>query len=359
MIFTSDNVMGASDKVLRALLAANAGAMPSYGNDALTKRVEAQISEIFETPCTVFLVATGTAANALAISAMVPPYGALLCHQESHAIDDECGAPEFFMSGGKLVGISGAGAKLSAAAISAHLADEPGGTNHPPFRGLSFSQATECGMVHRLDEIRAIAETAHAAGMKVHMDGARFANALLTLGCSPAEMTWKAGVDVLSFGGTKNGCLMAEAVVFFDAALAVDFQYRRKRSGQTVSKGRILSAQFDAYLEGGHWLDLARHANAMAASLSSGLAAVPGIRLAWPSEANEVFVILPKSMAAALKTAGGQFYEWTALSLASGDRVGDEETLIRLVCSFATEPAEVEKFVSVARSSAVQTKKLT
>ena len=354
MIFTSDNVMGASDKVLQALLVANSGAMPSYGNDALTKRVEQRIAEIFERDCAVFLVATGTAANALAISAMVPPFGALLCHEESHAIDDECGAPEFFMGGGKLVGIPGVGAKLSAEAITSHLANEPGGTNHPPFRGLSFSQATECGMVHQLDEIRAITETAHAAGMKVHMDGARFANALLTLGCTPAQMTWQAGVDVLSFGGTKNGCLMAEAVVFFDPALAVDFQYRRKRAGQTVSKGRLLSAQFDAYLEGGHWLELARHANAMARALSSGLAQVPGVRLAWPSEANEVFVILPHSMAEALKVAGGQFYEWTAVSLAPGPGRGAGEMLIRLVCSFATHSADVETFVGVARSNAVQ-----
>lgn len=354
MIFTSDNVVGASPKVLEALVKANGGALPSYGNDPITKRVEAAISEIFERPVTTFLVATGTAANALAISAMVPPYAALMCHEESHAIDDECGAPEMFMGGGKLVGIPGVGARVSAQAIRDHLANEPGGTNHPPFRGLSFSQASECGMVHRPAEIAEIAEVAHAAGMKVHMDGARFANALLTLGCSPAEMTWKAGVDCLSFGGTKNGCLMAEAVVFFDSALAADFQYRRKRAGQTVSKGRLLSSQFEAYLEGGHWLDLAARANGAATRLSQGLAALPGVRLAWPTEANEVFVILGQPMIAALRAAGGQFYEWTGKSLPQGTTLGAGEDVVRLVCSFVTTDEEVDRFVATARSIAVQ-----
>jgi threonine aldolase len=354
MIFTSDNVVGASPRVIEALVAANAGAMPSYGADPLTRRVEAQLNAIFEREVETFLVATGTAANALAIASMVPPHGALLCHQESHAIDDECGAPEFFSAGAKLVGLAGVGAKLTPAAIASHLADEPGGTNHPPFRGLSLSQATECGTVYRPDEIAAIAGVAHEAGMKVHMDGARFANALLTLGCTPAEMTWRAGVDCLSFGGTKNGCLMAEAVVFFDPALARDFKYRRKRAGQTVSKGRLLSAQFDAYLTDHHWLDLARHANRAAQRLSEGLAAVPGIRLAWPTEANEVFVLLPQQTIAALRAAGAQFYEWTARSLTPANRLGADEDVVRLVCSFVTRDSEIDQFVAIVRSNAVQ-----
>lgn len=354
MNFSSDNVTGASEKVLSAILAANDGAVPSYGNDPLTKRVEARFRALFETECSVFLVTTGTAANALAISAMVPPYGALLCHQESHAIDDECGAPEFFAGGAKLVGIAGAGGKLTADAVKAHLAGEPGGTNHPPFRGLSLSQATECGTVYRPDEIAAIAAVAHEAGMAVHMDGARFANALMTLGCAPAEMTWKAGVDVLSFGGTKNGCLMAEAVVFFNPALARDFQYRRKRAAQTVSKARLLAAQFDAYLEAGHWFDLARHANATAGRLSAGLAAIPGVRLAWPTEANEVFAILPETQAAGIRTAGAQFYDWTDVSLAPDNALRPGEIVVRLVTSFATKPAEIDAFLAAARSNAVQ-----
>lgn len=356
MFFTSDNIMGASPKVLDAIVGANAGPLPSYGNDPIMKRVEARFNAVFERDCSVFLVATGTAANALAISSMVPPFGALMCHRESHAIDDECGAPEFFGAGCKLVGIPGVGAKISAEAIRAHLADEPGGTNHPPFRGLSLSQATECGMVHSVAEISEIAQVAHEAGMAVHMDGARFANALLTLGCTPADMTWRAGVDVLSFGGTKNGCLMAEAVVFFNPALAADFAFRRKRAGQTVSKGRLLSAQFEAYFEDDHWLQLAGHANAMAARLSAGLASVSGVRLAWPTQANEVFAIVPEALATALKAGGAHFYEWTDVSVAPDNRVKASERVIRLVASFATQSAEVDALIALARSNAIQAK---
>lgn len=356
MNFTSDNIWGASQKVLDALAAVNAGPLPSYGADPVTKRVEARIAALFERDCAVHLVTTGTAANALALSAMAPPYGAVLCHEESHVIDDECGAPEFFMGGGKLVGIAGIGARLSAAAVTAHLANEPGGTNHPPFRGLTFSQATECGTVHTLDDIRALAAVAHANGMAVHMDGARFANALLTLGSTPAEMTWKAGVDILSFGGTKNGCLMAEAVVIFNEELARDFAFRRKRAGQTVSKHRLLSAQFEAYLDADHWLDLASHANAMARRLGEGLARIPGVRLAWPVEANEVFAILRADHAAALKASGAAFYEWTDRSLAPDNRLAPGEIVARLVCAFATSPEMVTQFLAAAHSSAIQAK---
>lgn len=356
MNFASDNIMGASQKVLDALSAANAGAFASYGGDPITKRVEQTFRDLFETDCNTFLVTTGTAANALAISAMTPPYAACLTHEESHAIDDECAAPEFFGGGCKLFGVPGPGAKLGADAIDRFVENEPGGTNHPPLRGLSLSQATECGMVHTLAEIAGVAEAARRHGMHVHMDGARFANALVTLGCTPAEMTWKAGVDCLSFGGTKNGCLMAEAVVFFKPELARDFIYRRKRAGQTVSKGRLLAAQFEAYFDGGHWLALARHANAMAKRLSDGLAAIPGLRRAWPTEANEVFLILPRTQAEAMKQAGAHFYEWTDKSLLPGDRLAASETLIRLICSFATPAEQVAQFVDLARSTAIQAK---
>lgn len=356
MNFASDNIMGASQKVLDAIAAANSGALASYGGDPITKRLEQTFRDLFETECSTFLVTTGTAANALAISAMTPPYAACLTHEEAHAIDDECGAPEFFGSGCKLVGVPGAGAKLTAAAIHHCVDNEPGGTNHPPLRGLSLSQATECGMVHTLDEIRAVTEAARQHGLHVHMDGARFANALVALGCTPAEMTWKAGVDCLSFGGTKNGCLMAEAVVFFKPDLAHDFIYRRKRAGQTVSKGRLLAAQFEAYFDGDHWLSLARHANAMARALSDGLAAIPGLRRAWPTEANEVFIILPRAQADAMRAAGANFYEWTDKSLPAGERVGETETLVRLIASFATSPEQVARLLDLARSTTVQAK---
>lgn len=354
MNFASDNVVGASDKVLQAIVAANTGPLPSYGADPITKRVEQRISEIFERECQSFLVTTGTAANALAIATLAPPHGAVICHEEAHSIDDECGAPEFFMGGGKLIGIPGEGAKLKRKAILDHLANEPGGTRHPPLRGVSISQATESGTIYSLKEIAQIARAAHDNGMKLHMDGARFANAMLTLGCAPAEMTWKAGVDVLSFGGTKNGCLMAEAVIFFDSSLANDFAFKRKRAGQTVSKGRLLAAQFDAYLEGGHWLDLARHANAMADALATGLTAIEGLRLAWPRQANEVFCIMPEALYERLKKEGVVFYDWTAKSLARDNRLKKGEVVTRLICSFATRRKDVDALVKLARSCAAR-----
>lgn len=354
MHFTSDNIVGASPKVLDAIVRANHGPLPSYGADRLTRDVEAAVSALFERDCATFLVTTGTAANALAASAIVPPYAALLCGEEAHVIDDECGAPEFFTGGSKIVGLPMPGGKLTPDAVRAHLDNEPGGTNHPPFRGLSISQASECGTVYTPAEIAGLADVAHAAGMRLHMDGARFFNALVTLGCTAAEMTWKAGVDVLSLGGTKNGCLMAEAVVFFDAGLATDFQYRRKRAGQTLSKHRLIGAQFQALLDGEHWRGLATHANAMARRLSQGLAATEGIRLAWPTEANEVFAIMPSTQADAMRKAGAGFYEWTARSLDPTNRLQPGEAVQRFVCSFATTAQEVEQFITLARSGSIQ-----
>ncbi|HRJ70457.1 MAG TPA: low specificity L-threonine aldolase [Beijerinckiaceae bacterium] len=350
--FASDNVVGASDKVLQAIVSANGGALASYGADTITKRVEHRLNALFERDCQTFLVTTGTAANALAIACLSPPHGAVLCHEEAHSIDDECGAPEFFMGGGKLVGIAGAGAKLTRKAILDHLAAEPGGTRHPPIRGLSISQATECGTVYSLAEIAEVSRAAHDNGMHVHMDGARFANALLHLGCAPAEMTWKAGIDILSFGGTKNGCLMAEAVVFFNPALAEDFAFKRKRAGQTVSKGRLLAAQFDAYLGDDHWLDLARHANAMADRLAGGLTAIPGLRLAWPTDANEVFCIMPEALYESLKARDVVFYDWTDKSLPRDNRLKKGEVVTRLICSFATAQKDVDALLRLARTLA-------
>lgn len=354
MLFTSDNIVGASPKVLEAIVEANAGALPSYGADDATKRLEKKISDFFERPCSVFLVTTGTAANALAASAIVPPYAALICHEEAHIIDDECGAPEFFMGGGKLVGIRGAAAKLTPQLVQDHLDNEPGGYNHPPFRGLSLSQATECGTIYQPDDISAIAGLAHANGMKVHMDGARFFNALATLKCSPAEMTWKAGVDLLSLGGTKNGCLLAEAVVIFDRETAVDFGYRRKRAGQTLSKHRLITAQFEALLKDDHWLALAAHANLMAQKLSNGLATIPSVRIAWPTQANEVFAILPQKLAEALRAAGAGFFEWTDRSLEPNATLRSDERVNRFVCSFASTEEQVGAVLDAARSINVQ-----
>jgi threonine aldolase len=351
MNFVSDNIVGASAPVLEALVRANDGPQAAYGADEITKRVEARFSEIFERDVSVFLVTTGTAANALALATAVPPWGLCVCHREAHVIDDECGAPEFFMHGAKLVGLPGAGAKLAAATVSDYLQSLPKAVKQMPPKALSISQATECGLVYRLDEIAALAAISHEHGMSFHMDGARFANALVALDCTPAEMTWRQGVDILSFGATKNGCLMAEAIVVFDPALAESLNYRRKRAGQIISKGRLIAAQLEGYFANDHWYDNARHANRMARLLSEGLTELPGVRLAWPTEANEVFPIVPRAMDEALRAAGAEYHPWTEGSLPAGQGVGEGEALIRLVVSFATEEAQIRRFLDVARSA--------
>ncbi|WP_112664585.1 threonine aldolase family protein [Microvirga flavescens] len=351
MNFASDNIVGASAPVLEALARANGGAMAAYGGDEITKRVKARFSEIFERDVSVFFVTTGTAANALALASAVPPWGLCVCHRESHIIDDECGAPEFFMHGAKLAGLPGVAAKLDAQAVAAYLQGLPKAVKQMPPKALSISQATECGTLYRLDEIAALGRVCREHGLSFHMDGARFTNALVSLGCTPAEMTWKQGVDILSFGATKNGCLMAEAIVVFDSALAEGLDYRCKRAGQIVSKGRLIAAQFEGYFAGDHWYANARHANGLAQRLAAGLAALPGIRLAWPTEANEVFPILPKAVDQALRAAGVLYHPWTDLSLPATERVGADETLVRFVVSFATEEAQVDKVLDIAKSA--------
>ena len=339
MDFRSDNVAGAAPDILQAVIDANAGTVTSYGADPYSARVEARLSEIFETPVKAFAVATGTACNALALSALTPAYGAVLCHEEAHIHLDECGAPELFTGGAKLVPIPGASGKLTPDGVRAVLEQTLTGDPHrvQP-AALSLTQATEAGTCYRPAEIAALAEIARGRKMKVHMDGARFANAVAHLGVAPAEITWRAGVDVLSFGATKNGALGAEVVVFFDPALAEMFAVRRKRSGQLLSKMRFVSAQLEAYLKGDRWLDLARHANAMATRLAQGLQRLPQAALLHPVEANEIFIRLPQGVLAGLRAAGFSFYDWT--DAAPGT--------IRLVLAFNTDPAHVDAFVATA-----------
>ena len=351
MNFASDNVVGASEKVLAALVNANGGALSPYGEDEISKRVTRRLEEVFECELAVYLVATGTAANALSLAALTPPWGLVLCHAEAHIAEDECGAPEFFTGGAKLERLNGVGGKLTAAELDAALTRMPARPpHHMPPAAVSLSQATEAGTIYRTDEITAIATVAHGRGMAVHMDGARFANALVRLGVTPAEMTWKQGVDILSFGATKNGCLMAEAVVVFRPDLAEALEHRTKRAGQIISKGRFISAQLEGYFAGDHWLDNARHANRMARLLAEGLTRLPGIRLAWPAEANEVFPILPQTAADALRAAGAAFMGWTEASLPEGEKVGPDEALIRLVVSYATPEEEVRRFLDTAHA---------
>jgi threonine aldolase len=353
MKFASDNGAGVAPEIVEAILASSRVNAPAYGADQYTARAQAKLSEIFEREVASCFVPTGTGANALALAALVKPWEAIFCHEEAHIHDDECGAPEFFTGGAKLVGIPGEGGKITPEGLSATLERFPRGLVKASQPGaLSLSQATEAGTIYDLDEIRALAGIARRAGVRVHMDGARFANALVSLGATPADLTWRVGVDALSFGATKNGALACEAVIFFDATLAAEFAYQRKRAGQTLSKGRFLGAQMEAYLNGDLWLRLAGRANRAARDLSERLCAVPGVRLAWPTQANEAFVLAHHEIVAAWRVAGAGFYEWSTRSLAPDRVPRDGETLVRLVASFETTPAEIERLVAVAAEAA-------
>ena len=346
MDFASDNVAGAAPEILDAIVDSARSRAPAYGSDNWSKRAEAKLSEIFEAPVAAFLVATGTGANALALGALTPPWGAIFCHEEAHVIDDECGAPEMFSAGAKLVGVPGYGSKLTVQSVEETLQRYPTGqikTVQPAL--ISISQATEAGLVYSVREVADLGALAKQRGLALHMDGARFANALVRSGATPAEMTWKAGVDALSFGATKNGAVACEAVVFFDPERAKTFGFQRKRGGHLLSKGRFLGAQMEAYLNGGLWLRLAAQANASAAKLAAGLATTPNFRLAFPCQANEVFAIGPALKFEAARKAGARFYDWTTRALGVGERLVEGEALVRLVCSFETRDEEVEKFL--------------
>ena len=339
MNFSSDNVAGIAPEILAALAAANAGTEQSYGADAVSARVERRLAEIFEHEVAVFPVATGTAANALALATLVPPWGVVYCHEEAHVAVDECGAPEFYAAGARIAGIAAPHGKIGAAHLAALLPGGQGVVHHMPPAAISLTQASEAGTVYRAHEIAAIAELARRHGLGLHVDGARFANALVHLGCAAADITWRAGIDVLSFGATKNGAAAAEAVIFFDPAKAADFAFRRKRGGHLFSKMRFLSAQLDAYLENDLWLRNARHANAMATRLANGLQQIPGVHLRHPVEANELFVEMPNTLIETLFARGFQFYRWD----------GPDSNCVRLVTAFNTAADDVDVFLTTAR----------
>lgn len=344
MNFASDNWTGAAPEIMDALARANDGAVPSYGGDDLTARVEARFAEVFETDCKVFLVATGGAANGLALSVMTPPYGMILCHEESHIQMDECAGPEFFTGGAKLLPIAGLAGKLTVRSVEKTLAGFPYRPPHgAPASVLSLTQGTECGTVYSAGELKALCNAAHDADLTVHMDGARFANAAAATGATPAELSWKAGVDVLCFGGTKNGCLAAEAVIFFDPAMARDFEFRRKRAGHLWSKMRFIAAQFNAYLNDDLWLRLAGRANEMAATLSDGLAAIDGVEVAYPTQINEVFPVFPDGIAEKLRAEGAAFYPWVT----PGDPAGGK--MQRLITSFKTTQNDIDDLLNATR----------
>lgn len=346
MNFRSDNEAGAHPRIIEAVSRAfSSGPTPSYGADEWTRRVEGRLRDLFDKPDLVaFPVTTGTAANSLALACCTPPWGAIFCHPQAHIAAEETNAPEFFTSGARLFRVDGPAGKIDLQKLTEALAQPVYGVVHfPQPAAVSITQATECGTVYGPEEIAAIATATHRHGLKLHMDGARFANALSFVGCSPAELTWKAGVDVLSFGATKNGAMAAEAVVFFDPGLAREFEYRRKRGGHLLSKQRLLSAQFDAYLADGLWLDNARHANAMARRLVAGLTGLKGTQLLYPVEANEIFVILPTRIHDALQSGGAKYHPWPS------DRPG--ERAYRLVTAFDTDVADVDRFLSIAKAA--------
>jgi threonine aldolase len=353
MNFASDNAAGIAPEIVASIARANEGKVLSYGRDPWTARVEQRLSELFECEVAVFLVATGTAANALALAHLTPPWGAVLCHEDSHIATDECGAPEFFGGGIKLVSLGGEGGKIAPATLARALDGQWGGPHHVTPSVLSLSQATEAGTIYRVHELRALADIAHARGLAVHVDGARLGNALTRMNASPAEATWKAGVDVLSFGATKGGALAAEAVVFFDAAVAKNMPDRRKRAGHLLSKHRFIAAQMEAYCHNGLWLALAGNANAMADRLAGGLTAL-GIRPVWPVEANEVFVALPERADARLKSEGAIYYAWhmSPKCGSTSERAQPGSTvLVRLVTSFATTIGEIDLFLAIAAAA--------
>lgn len=340
MDFASDNTSGAAPEVLAALVAANEGHAPSYGADALTQRAAGRIREVFEAPeAAVHLVATGTAANALSLALCCPPWATVFCHARAHIVEDECGAPEFFTGGSRLAPIEGEHGKITPVAL-AHALDtaQPNGVHGMARGALSLSNVTESGTVYSAPEVAALATEARRFGLPVHMDGARLANALVATGASAAGMTWRAGVDVLSLGGTKNGCLGVEAVVVFDPARSWEFELRRKRAGHLVSKHRFLGAQMDAWLADGLWLRLAERANRAAGRLTAGLSRLPGVTLAHPADANMVFPRWPGGTTDRLHAAGAHFYPWEIPGKGEG---------ARLVTGWDAKDDDIDRFLAL------------
>ncbi|SEQ68987.1 threonine aldolase family protein [Thalassovita taeanensis] len=347
MFFTSDNGGPVHPQIMQALSDANSGFASGYGADAQMDAVRAQLREIFEAPeAAIYLVTTGTAANSLALATLCQPWQTVFCSPVAHIHEDECNAPEFYSGGAKLT-LVGEGDKMTAAALRGAILDEETRGVHGPQRGpVSITQVTEKGRIYTLAEIEALTTVAKEFDLPVHLDGARFANALVALNCSPADMTWKAGVDAVSFGGTKNGCMGVEAVIFFDPKHAWEFELRRKRGAHLLSKHRYLSAQMLGYLDNDLWLTTARQANATCARLADGLRQVPDATFLVDPQANIIFATLPRAVHQRLFDAGAYYY------LMSGTLEGDdphEPLTARFVCDWSTQAETVDQFLSVAR----------
>lgn len=331
--FASDNYAGICPEVWQSMEEANKGFASSYGDDPWTERACERIREVFETDCEVFFVFNGTAANSLALASLCHSYNSIICHESAHVETDECGATEFFSNGTKILLADGENGKISLDSIT-HIVQKRSDIHYPKPKAISITQSTELGTVYTPDEIRAIGELSKKLDLKLHMDGARFANAVAALDVAPKEITWKAGVDVLCFGGTKNGMAISEAIIFFDKRLATEFDYRCKQAGQLASKMRFLSAPWIGLLGNGAWLKNAAHANSCAALLESRLASIPGISIMFRRDANALFIQMPPELAEGLRAAGWKFYTFIGAGGA------------RFLCSWKTSVEEIEALVS-------------
>ena len=334
--FASDNYAGLCPEALAAFVAANAGHAPAYGEDDWTRSVSDRLRTLFETDCDVYFVFNGTAANSLALATLCQSYHSVVCHEMAHVQTDECGAPEFFSNGSKLLPAQGENGKLTPAAVR-EVISRRNDIHYPKPRVVTLTQSTEVGTVYQPHEIVALSACAREHGLRVHMDGARFANAVASLDVAPADITWRAGVDVLCFGGTKMGLPVGEAVVFFDRTLSEDFAWRCKQAGQLASKMRFLSAPWLGMLENDAWLRHARHANAMAQRLAKGLGAITGPQLLFPVEANGVFCELPQHVLHGLRERGWRFYTF----IGSGGA--------RFMCGWDMQPESVDALLADVR----------
>ncbi len=337
--FASDNTAGICPEAWSALEAANAGHAAPYGEDPWTQRACDLLRELFEIDCQVFFVYNGTAANSLTLASMCQSYHSIICHREAHVETDECGGPEFFSNGTKVLLVGGEDGKIDLDGVR-HTVERRTDLHYPKPRVLSITQATEMGTVYSPAELDAVSETTRRLGLRLHMDGARFANAVASLGVSPKEMTWKAGVEVLCFGGTKNGMPVGDAIVFFDRGLAEEFEYRCKQAGQLASKMRFIAAPWVGLLESGAWLEHARHANACARRLEAGLREVEGVEISAPTEANAVFAELPAAVVEGLRERGWHFYTFIGAGGA------------RFMCSWETAEEDVAGLLQDVRDLA-------
>jgi len=346
MFFASDNSSPAHPNVMEALVNANKGYTSGYGDEEAMDGVRKNIRELFEAPdAAVYLVATGTAANALALATLTKPWETIFCHRNSHIEEDECGAPEFYTHGSKLTLVDGSDAMMTPDNLQTAI-DYTGriGVHNVQRGSLSITNVTEFGTVYSLEKIQSLTKQAHKSGIKTHLDGARFANAMVALDCTPAQLTWKSGIDVVSFGGTKNGCLGVEAVIFFDPQMAWEFELRRKRGGHLFSKHRVLSAQMEGYLADDLWINLARQANQAGQKLAAKLSKFSEVEFIHPTHANLIFASWSRATHDKLAAKGAKYNFWPADPTSTGS--AEEKLSARLACSWSTTDTEINQLLS-------------